>query len=287
MSRDSKMGVDIPTQLFDPNSAGSIILYILIGITVLLGIYLGIIFRKFSPIVASFLIIVPLIVLGIFIYVFTIVIPNANTQYKVSIHSLQDWIQTQIKNVQKNSNSPAASRQTLSNISQGPPGKQGPQGPQGPAGSTFQWQGPLRNYSQTDLRVERMYGVGPSSVIFLNDMQFTPAQTWYLNNQNQLVSQYNTGGAKECIVANPTNKTVNMNLCSVTNGSQWSYNQNGQLQSQSGQNLCLDLQQNDVLQGSGLIINNQQSKNGEIKNKYQLVLNKCDSSKSSQVWAFY
>jgi len=179
----------------------------------------------------------------------------------------------------------------MQSMSKGERGPSGPQGNPGPSGGLYQWQGPLRNQNHTNLRLERMYGVGPASLLFLNDQSFSSSQTWLLNSKNQIQSQYNNG-TQECLKADPVNKSISMDLCNdqtgnPKDGTQFSYNQYGQFQSLKDNKMCMDLLFTNSIQGSGKIVNNQNNDSKEVKSAYALILGQCDNAKGSQLWTFY
>jgi hypothetical protein len=246
----------------------------------------------FTKMVFIFFFIVLIIFLIWFILFSKQPIPESNQTelYKIEkeVRNLQSQIQAQSGGV-----NPSQLKESLSQMAKGERGPIGPAGPQGKPGGMYQWQGPLRNLQHTKLRLERMYATGPNSVIFLNNEMFTPAQTWYYNDKNQLVSHFNDGGSKECVKANNESKTVEMGLCNdstgnPSDGTQWFYNANGQFQTAKDNTMCMDLLYTNAINGTGKVINsNTAPTETTLKDAYTLVLKQCNQGSGSQVWSFY
>lgn len=165
-------------------------------------------------------------------------------------------------------------------------GKQGPPGEPGRPGGIFQKQGPLRNLGNPKMVADRLAGLGPSSVPYLADMNYSTHQTWTLGSENsKLKNEY--GG---CLYGDKESGLTYMMNCDTGNlaGMQWQYDNLGRLKLKDDANKCLT----PIYEGIVKDVENEQNLNfnGSKINKYskflQLKLNKCDQS-NNQKWAFY
>jgi hypothetical protein len=165
-------------------------------------------------------------------------------------------------------------------------GAVGPVGPPGKSGGIFQKQGPLRNLANPTVVMDRLAGLGPASVPYLSDMNYSTHQTWTLDSNNDnLKNEY--GG---CLYADNANNLVYISDCNTSSpqGLQWFYDNFGRLKLKSNMNKCLTPKYqgtvSDVENKQNLNFNNSSlNKNGKFM---QIKLDDCNQT-NEQKWAFY
>lgn len=173
----------------------------------------------------------------------------------------------------------------------GPPGPKGPRGRQGKKGNTggtFIQSGFIRNVSMPNdknnisMVLDRTYGKGKGTRLFLNERNNLSNQMWKLNSNNTLSNQYGL-----CVTAE-NDKDVYMGKCEPEkNRFQWSFTKDGQiLYNKTGKD-CLSLSSvnvddNFTLSGK----DGQWNSESNLKDKKVVTLEKCDLSKLDQRWTF-
>ena len=170
----------------------------------------------------------------------------------------------------------------------GPKGPRGRQGKQGRTGGTFLESGFIRNVSMPNdknnisMVLDRTYGKGKGTRLFLNERNNLSNQMWKLNSNNTLSNQYGL-----CVTAQ-NDKDVYMAKCKPQKKKfQWSFTKDGQiLYNKTGKD-CLSLSSikaddNFTLNGK----DGQWSTESSLKDKKVVTLEKCDLSKLDQRWTF-
>ena len=170
----------------------------------------------------------------------------------------------------------------------GPQGKRGRDGKQGRTGGTFLESGFIRNVSMPNdknnvsMVLDRTYGQGKGTRLFLNERNNLSNQMWKLNSNNTLSNQYGL-----CVTAQ-NDKDVYMAKCDPNKKRfQWSLTKDGQvLYNKTGKD-CLSLSSikaddNFTLSGK----DGQWSDESSLKDKKVVTLQKCDLSKLDQRWTF-
>jgi len=165
-------------------------------------------------------------------------------------------------------------------------GKEGPQGPPGLPGGIFQKQGPLRNIGNPTLVTDRLAGIGPSSVPYLANMNYTTHQTWTLEN-NKIQNSY--GG---CLYGDKSSNLTYMMDCNNKGigGLEWQFDNLGRLKLKSEPSKCLtpvyEGTFNEADKKLGLISTTDKQKINKYDKFMQLKLNDCDNTQN-QKWSWY
>lgn len=177
---------------------------------------------------------------------------------------------------------------STNNQARGPPGQQGQRGAPGKNGGLYVSQGPLRSVYEPGLVVERTYGMGPGARCFLSGQTWLPQQTWNLDKDNKICSQYNTN---ECITLNEDGSEAHIGprLNSVA------FNhipQTGQIRTIrpiDGKNKCLSIKKMGSISANHVIKPGEKA-SGPSKpliDKMILIAEDCDQGKMQQRWAFH
>ena len=173
----------------------------------------------------------------------------------------------------------------------GPVGPQGPRGPAGPEGKTggnFSFAGFIRNVANpadsnnVSMVLDRTYGTGDNSKLYLNERNNLSNQMWKLNTDNTLTNQYGS-----CLSTSGKGD-VYMENCDATNiKMQWSYNKDGQIVSQNTGTDCLSI--GNINYDDKFTVNNNDAQwigESDLKDKKVVSLQKCDLKDLNQRWTF-
>ena len=173
----------------------------------------------------------------------------------------------------------------------GPAGPQGPRGPAGPEGKTggnFSFAGFIRNVANpadsnnVSMVLDRTYGTGDNSKLYLNERNNLSNQMWKLNSDNTLSNQYGS-----CLSTSGKGD-VYMENCDATNTKmQWSYNKDGQIVSQNTGTDCLSI--GNINYDDKFTVNNNDGQwigESDLKDKKVVSLQKCNLADLNQRWTF-
>ena len=164
----------------------------------------------------------------------------------------------------------------------GPPGPPGPAGKRGQTGGNFIKSGFLSNVSDPTFVLDRTFGLGENTKGFLNKKNYLSNQIWSLKSNNTLENQY--GG---CLSGSKTDD-VFIDKCANKKNMQWFYNNTGQIVYVDNNNLCLSLNNSDIVANIYKI----NGKDGQwvdksnLKNHKTIFLEKCDKTNLDQRWFF-
>lgn len=206
---------------------------------------------------------------------------NATGLYPPSSYSQDDMARYVVKMV---NNALDISR---TNQVRGPPGPQGPKGNDGLNGGTFLAKGPLRSVGSPGMVVERTYGMGPGARCFLSGQTYLPQQTWILDSEDRLCSQYNPN---ECL---KVSDDLNVYMAPKIDATKFKHRSStGQLQTSSpiqGRNRCLSTKQMGSVSANHLIQNgkNPTGSAKPLNDKLILLAEDCNNGKKEQYWSFY
>lgn len=181
---------------------------------------------------------------------------------------------------------------TLSPARRGQMGPQGVQGPPGPAGGiTVDNGNVLRNVGTLSV-VERLAGTGNLAKAFLAGQNYTPQQTWSVDQSGQVRNHY--GLKQSCLAIDKTANDIYMLPC-VENKAEvplqlkWRKDGTGRLQSQrlsdKGNTLCLEAKKVS-LQTNRVVGDATTGPSSPVERSY-LFASPCDLNNQNQVFSFY
>jgi hypothetical protein len=179
----------------------------------------------------------------------------------------------------------------FSKIDKGIPGPRGPPGPQGEKGTPggyYLYNGKLLymdNENNTQMNLDRTYGTGKNSIIFLNNSIPTTNQYWELEKSGLLKNHFG-----ECINADSNSGNVFMDSCPldgnpIDSNLTWFWDQLGRFYWGKNRDMCLQVGtpisfsdfNNKIDEKSGGV--SDQKNSGNVK---RLVLSKCKNIPSQK-----
>jgi hypothetical protein len=179
---------------------------------------------------------------------------------------------------------------TMSPAQRGPPGPQGVQGPPGSPGGTTVDNGNVLRHLNSQTVAERLAETGNLAKVFLTSQNYTPQQTWNMDQSGQIRNYY--GKKPTCMAMDPNTKEVFMVNCVegknyVPLTQQWNKDGTGRLQSKSpaGDTLCLESAKQSLQ--TNRVIGDKSSVPASAVERVYLQVNKCDSTNQNQLFSFY
>ncbi len=179
----------------------------------------------------------------------------------------------------------------------GQPGVQGPvgePGQQGPPGGTFQNQGVLRNLSATSQVLDRFFGSGKTTGVYLNTPSYASNQYWTLTADGLIQNQYGSCLAGDSTIPLPSTPTSALNTfmgtCDKSSTQQkWIFDKNGRLYLSNAPDKCLSTFSGSAANYTPAIDNQQPSKKTNPTSIVGVGLQQCDNTNYplTQQWAFY